>query len=256
MNGNVSKLVKGIIVAILIFLLVTVVLTFVDGSIADLVGFLDLRVLIFEIVPVVLVLLIADLMWDYVTAIKFIFGYKEFTIKELNASRMAISLSIKSIKASAIVGFLINVVGYLMNVDNFISALGPYLSIAILFVIYSVVFNLVQMAIKNRIEKELMYRSNFAKSTNNYNNIEVGDMVGVETQSLGDGEVGSNELFEKLKLTRRENEIFELLVKGKSNRDISEELYIAETTIKKHIQNILKKADCGNRVELIEKFKV
>ncbi len=59
-----------------------------------------------------------------------------------------------------------------------------------------------------------------------------------------------------LNLTRRESEIFNLLLKDLPNKDIADELYIAEATVKKHVQNILKKAECGNRLELIKKYEV
>ncbi len=48
-------------------------------------------------------------------------------------------------------------------------------------------------------------------------------------------------------LSRRESEVYELVKTGKTNRQISEELYIAETTVKKHVQNIMKKAGHNNR---------
>ncbi len=59
-----------------------------------------------------------------------------------------------------------------------------------------------------------------------------------------------------LNLTRRESEIFELLLLDLPNKEVSDKLYIAEATVKKHVQNILKKAECGNRLELIEKYKI
>lgn len=52
-------------------------------------------------------------------------------------------------------------------------------------------------------------------------------------------------------LTARENEIFELVVDGLTNKDIAKQLYITEHTIKKHIRNILFKLDMRNRKELI-----
>ncbi len=59
-----------------------------------------------------------------------------------------------------------------------------------------------------------------------------------------------------LNLTRRESEIFELLLEDLPNKEIADKLFIAEATVKKHVQNILKKAYCGNRLELIEKYKI
>ncbi len=53
-------------------------------------------------------------------------------------------------------------------------------------------------------------------------------------------------------LSRREIEVYDLLISYKTNKEISEELYIAESTVKKHVQNILKKANADNREALIK----
>jgi len=50
-------------------------------------------------------------------------------------------------------------------------------------------------------------------------------------------------------LTKREKEVFSLLGSGKSNSQISKELFISEGTTKKHISNILSKLNLTNRVE-------
>ena len=51
-------------------------------------------------------------------------------------------------------------------------------------------------------------------------------------------------------LSRRETEVYELVQEGKNNREISNALYIAETTVKKHVQNIMKKAGHSDRDRL------
>lgn len=50
-------------------------------------------------------------------------------------------------------------------------------------------------------------------------------------------------------LTPRESEILEWLVKGDSNKEIARELQISESTVKVHVQNILKKFKVSSRVE-------
>lgn len=50
-------------------------------------------------------------------------------------------------------------------------------------------------------------------------------------------------------LTPRELEILEWLVKGDSNKEIARELHISESTVKVHVQNILKKFKVSSRVE-------
>lgn len=56
-------------------------------------------------------------------------------------------------------------------------------------------------------------------------------------------------------LSIRECDVFRLIIKGNSNSEIAEELYISENTVKFHVKNILKKTDCTNRMELTLKYK-
>lgn len=53
------------------------------------------------------------------------------------------------------------------------------------------------------------------------------------------------------KLTKREKEIIKILVKGNSNMQIAETLNISEYTIKTHRQNIYRKLQISNIVELV-----
>lgn len=56
-------------------------------------------------------------------------------------------------------------------------------------------------------------------------------------------------------LSRRECEVFRLIVQGFSNLEISGTLYVSESTVKYHVGNILKKTGCSNRTELTIMFK-
>ena len=51
-------------------------------------------------------------------------------------------------------------------------------------------------------------------------------------------------------LSPRENEIFLLIAKSLSNKQIARDLDIAETTVKIHIQHIFKKLDLTSRVQI------
>ncbi|WP_018151844.1 response regulator [Leeia oryzae] len=51
------------------------------------------------------------------------------------------------------------------------------------------------------------------------------------------------------KLTPREREILSFLAKGGSNKEIARELDLAESTVKIHVQNILKKLNLSSRVQ-------
>lgn len=65
-----------------------------------------------------------------------------------------------------------------------------------------------------------------------------------------------NDYYEEVKklLTKREFEVFTLLISGKTDTLISEALFISMHTIKTHNRSIYKKLNVANRVELIEKI--
>lgn len=50
-------------------------------------------------------------------------------------------------------------------------------------------------------------------------------------------------------LTDREREVLKLLASAKSNREIAEELFISEKTVKNHVSNILFKLQANDRTE-------
>jgi DNA-binding CsgD family transcriptional regulator len=52
-------------------------------------------------------------------------------------------------------------------------------------------------------------------------------------------------------LTAREQEVLQLIISGKANREIAETLFISVSTVKTHVRNIFSKYDVGSRAELI-----
>ena len=57
------------------------------------------------------------------------------------------------------------------------------------------------------------------------------------------------EIKKKFSLTGREKELLVLLLKGKSNKEISDLLYVSTETVKTHLQNIYRKLGVKNRME-------
>lgn len=53
------------------------------------------------------------------------------------------------------------------------------------------------------------------------------------------------------RLSEREKEVLQLISQGMSNKEISENLYISESTVKNHLRNILDKLHLQNRMQLI-----
>jgi DNA-binding CsgD family transcriptional regulator len=58
-------------------------------------------------------------------------------------------------------------------------------------------------------------------------------------------------VFEKYDISEREQEIIHLILKGRSNKEIEDALYISLHTVKNHIYSIFRKLGVKNRLELI-----
>ncbi|MEZ2736197.1 response regulator transcription factor, partial [Aneurinibacillus aneurinilyticus] len=56
------------------------------------------------------------------------------------------------------------------------------------------------------------------------------------------------------RLSRRELEICELVIKGYTNEQIARELWISINTVKKHLRNIYEKLNVANRTSLAYKL--
>ncbi|WP_414581335.1 response regulator [Scytonema sp. PCC 10023] len=52
------------------------------------------------------------------------------------------------------------------------------------------------------------------------------------------------------KLTRREQEVLQLIAQGSTNREIAVQLFITEGTVKTHVTHLLSRLDCKNRAQL------
>lgn len=59
---------------------------------------------------------------------------------------------------------------------------------------------------------------------------------------------------QQYRLTARESEIVQLLYYGKSGKEICDNLYIADSTLRKHIHNVYEKTGCCSRVQLIRRI--
>ncbi len=70
-----------------------------------------------------------------------------------------------------------------------------------------------------------------------------------KTEPVKDEESVLAELKEAYRLTEREVDIYRMILHGKSNKDIGEEFYIGEATVKTHIHKLFKKLGTANRIE-------
>lgn len=53
------------------------------------------------------------------------------------------------------------------------------------------------------------------------------------------------------RLSEREKEVLQLISQGLNNKEISDKLYLSESTVKNHLRNILDKLHLQNRMQLI-----
>ena len=77
----------------------------------------------------------------------------------------------------------------------------------------------------------------------------------VEYFDSRDSQAAADEFAQTDLLSKREIEVMKLLLEGKKRKEIAEELFVTESTIKKHSASIYKKLEVENRKELLEKVK-
>lgn len=58
----------------------------------------------------------------------------------------------------------------------------------------------------------------------------------------------------RYELSQRETDLLRLIITGRTNKEIAENLYISENTVKFHVRNLLHKTDCTKRKELLSLF--
>jgi LuxR family transcriptional regulator of spore coat protein len=60
-----------------------------------------------------------------------------------------------------------------------------------------------------------------------------------------------NEYTRKHLLTKREREVFELLIQDKTTKEIAKELFISEKTVRNHISNSMQKIGVKGRSQAV-----
>ncbi|MCP4148180.1 MAG: helix-turn-helix transcriptional regulator, partial [bacterium] len=70
------------------------------------------------------------------------------------------------------------------------------------------------------------------------------------------GEAEMERIYEKYEISEREREIVALILKGKTNKDIEDVLFISLKTVKNHVYNIYRKFGVKTRLELINSIQM
>ena len=71
----------------------------------------------------------------------------------------------------------------------------------------------------------------------------------VLTESVGGGASGAPAVADEFELTARELEILQRVATGRSNKQIAQEFWLSEQTIKYHLTNVYRKLGVGSRTE-------
>ena len=61
----------------------------------------------------------------------------------------------------------------------------------------------------------------------------------------------SNEYKQSKILTKREKEVFEILVQDRTTKEIAQELFISEKTVRNHISNVIQKLGVKGRSQAV-----
>ena len=80
------------------------------------------------------------------------------------------------------------------------------------------------------------------------------DDVSGQPTSVLDGRGPAPELTGLASLTRREQEVLQLIARGHSNAEIAEAFVISEGTVKTHVKRVLSKLDLRDRSALLSYF--
>lgn len=201
---------------------------------------------------IMLVLYLAGMEKDFWHGIWRVFSRKGKGVSRMELCRAvkAFGCAEKTAVASGIVICMTGVMDMLSGLDNlpmdesgFLLMLTVRISLGILSgcILYPAVFILVLTPVKIRLER----------------------MVISYMEEPEDGEAerteadGQRQYFglRAMGLTDREAEVARLAGVGMSNREIGQQLYIAEGTVKKHMTHILEKSGCGNREALRERIR-
>jgi DNA-binding NarL/FixJ family response regulator len=64
-------------------------------------------------------------------------------------------------------------------------------------------------------------------------------------------EASSRQRWAELDLTKRELEVLQLIADGEPNREIAQQLYVGEETVKPHVRNILARLQARSRAHAV-----
>lgn len=189
----------------------------------------------------IFLLCITGLIKDIGKTFKIVFRRKEeYSMIELKRASMALDTAIISLYLTGAFLVFVKAIMMLHRLDD-TASLGPFIASVFLVIFYGILLNIVLFPFKIKINKLII--SFMDENETEYINSEV-DLA--------------QRIFYRLKshgLTDREAEVARLVSNGISNKEIAKELYISETTVKKHLTHIFEKMNLDNRDSLTKFIK-
>ena len=80
------------------------------------------------------------------------------------------------------------------------------------------------------------------------------DSLGTATEPIDLKNISEDQIIVKFQISKREQEIIQLVCSGKSNQEIADILFISLGTVKNHLYNIYTKLGIKNRTQLVKIF--
>lgn len=107
--------------------------------------------------------------------------------------------------------------------------------------------------LKDSNSKEIIKAIKAACEGNMLLHSQVSSKISKVLSSMDQSSMNENRIKEQLsnRLTPREIEVVELIMQGKSNKQIGSELFLTEGTVKNYTSRILDKLELNNRTELV-----
>ncbi len=81
------------------------------------------------------------------------------------------------------------------------------------------------------------------------------ESMGADEAKAEISNLSASELIDEYQISKREQDIIQLVCAGKSNQEIADELFISIGTVKNHLYNIFLKMGIKNRTQLVKMFR-
>ncbi len=160
---------------------------------------------------------------------------KSYSLIELKRAEETINLGIKMLFLTGGLMALLDCLIILHELSS-LSELGPRCAMIVVSMLYALFFSMIFMPLKVIIHNRIISYMDENEADETIQNEDMGQRIYYRLRSFG--------------LTDREAEVARLVSQGMSNKEIGKELFITETTVKKHVTHILDKMKLENREAL------